>query len=80
MSPEILVCDEIGTKTDYRALQYAVNSGVKLVCTCHAADFSDLKKRPAAGRLIRENAFDYAAILGTGAACGRLTAFYELAT
>lgn len=78
MSPEIIICDEIGSKTDLQALEYAVNSGVKLVCTCHAADFDELKKRPAAGRLIKEKVFDFAAILGTGSKCGRLTAFYRL--
>lgn len=78
MSPEILICDEIGAKEDLRALEYAVNSGVKLVCTCHACDFDDLKRRPAAGRLIKGKCFDFAAFLGTGSMCGRLTAFYRL--
>jgi stage III sporulation protein AA len=78
MSPEILVCDEIGSKEDLAALQYAVNSGVRLVCTCHASEFDELKKRPVVGRLIKEKVFDFAAILGTGSMCGRLTSFYRL--
>lgn len=78
MSPDVLVCDEIGTKGDLEALEYALNSGVRLVCTCHAADFDDLKKRPAVGRLMKQGYFDFAAMLGTGAMCGRLTAFYKL--
>ncbi len=78
MSPDVLVCDEIGAKGDLEALEYALNSGVRLVCTCHAADFDDLKKRPAIGRLMKQGYFDFAAMLGTGAMCGRLTAFYKL--
>lgn len=78
MSPEILICDEIGAKDDLQALEYAVNSGVKLVCTCHASAYDELKKRPAAGRLLKDKVFDYAALLGTGSMCGRLTAFYKL--
>lgn len=78
MSPDVLICDEIGAKGDLEALEYALNSGVRLVCTCHAADFYDLKKRPAVGRLMKQGYFDFAAMLGTGAMCGRLTAFYKL--
>lgn len=78
LSPEIIVCDEIGSKSDLSALEYAVDSGVKLVCTCHASNIDDLKKRQAAGRLIKERVFDSAAILGTGSMCGKLTAFYRL--
>lgn len=78
LSPEMIVCDEIGSKADLSALEYAVNSGVKLVCTCHASSIDDLKKRQAAGRLIKERVFDSAAILGTGSMCGKLSAFYKL--
>ncbi len=78
LSPEIVVCDEIGSKEDLSALEYAVNSGVKLVCTCHAPDLESLKKRRAAGRLIKERVFDYAAVLGTGSMCGRLVSFGRL--
>lgn len=78
MSPEILVCDEIGSKGDLEALEYAVNSGVRLVCSCHAASMDELRKRPAVSRLIKERVFDYAAFLGTGSLCGKLTAFNKL--
>ncbi|MBQ9375641.1 MAG: AAA family ATPase [Ruminococcus sp.] len=78
MSPEIIVLDEIGVKGDLSALSYAVNSGVKLVATCHAGSFDELKKRPAVSKLLKEKVFDYAALLGTGSMCGQLTSFYKL--
>lgn len=78
MSPLILVCDEIGAKGDTSALDYAVNSGVRLIASCHAGSFDELKKRPAISKLMKEKAFDYAAILGTGSMCGQLTSFYKL--
>lgn len=78
LSPEIVVCDEIGSKEDIAALEYAVNSGVKLVCTAHAPDLESLKRRRASGRLIKERVFDYAAILGTGSMCGRVVSFSRL--
>lgn len=78
MSPMILVCDEIGAKGDAAALEYAVNSGVKLIATCHAGSFEEMKKRPGVSKLMKEKVFDYAAILGTGSMCGQLLSFYKL--
>ncbi len=78
MSPEILVCDEIGSKDDLKALEYALNSGVKLIVTCHAPDIAQLKKRTVISRLIKSGAFDNAVFLGTGSMCGRMTSFYRL--
>ena len=35
LSPEVLICDEIGTKGDLEALNMAFNSGVKVILTVH---------------------------------------------
>ncbi len=78
MSPEVLVCDEIGSKSDLDALEYALDSGVKLICSCHAGSFDELKNRPAPARLIKDKVLSCAAILGTGSSCGRLKEFYKL--
>ena len=72
MSPKILICDEIGSKGDSKALEYAVNSGVKIIATAHSPDFEDAKKRITISKLIKENVFDYIAVLGTGVMCGKL--------
>lgn len=78
MSPVMLICDEIGSKEDMKALEYAVNSGVKLVATCHASTVDELKKRPVISKLIKDKVFDCCALLGTGPMCGKMTAFYRL--
>ena len=43
MSPEIIACDEIGTKEDAIAIKYAVCSGVKGIFTMHGSDLKDIK-------------------------------------
>ena len=77
MSPVILICDEIGSKEDAKALEYALNSGVKLIATCHASDYDDLKRRSVISKLLKDKAFDYGAILGVGSMCGQLQSFYK---
>ena len=78
MTPQILICDEIGSEDDLRALRYAVNSGVRLIATAHCSEFDELKKRPAVSKLIKEKCFDYAVMLGSGAACGTVKSISRL--
>ncbi len=63
MSPDIIVCDEIGGDDDIRAIESVVNSGVKIIATIHSDDFSHLTKRPQYTRLMQTSAFDIAIIL-----------------
>ncbi len=45
MSPEIIVCDEIGLNDDTNALMECRNCGVSLVCSAHAKSIQELLKR-----------------------------------
>ncbi len=45
MSPEIIVCDEIGLCDDTNALIECKNCGVNLICTAHAKNISELLMR-----------------------------------
>ncbi len=57
MSPDILVCDEIGNQEDLRAMEAAVHSGVAVLATIHAADRSDLIAKPCFSKLLQTGAF-----------------------
>lgn len=65
MSPQLIVCDEIGTKEDLEALDYAVNSGVNIISTMHSNSIEDVYKKPYMKELFERNAFDYIVLLGT---------------
>lgn len=43
MAPEIIACDEIGSKDDVEAIRYAIYSGVKGIFTMHGKNVEDLK-------------------------------------
>lgn len=45
MSPQIIVCDEIGSEGELSALREAASCGVRTAATAHAADMSDLYRR-----------------------------------
>lgn len=63
MSPDIIICDEIGIDEDYKALSYAINSGVRLVATVHAESIDGAIKRPCISRLLADKVFDYIIML-----------------
>ena len=43
MAPEVIACDEIGSKKDIDAINYAVCSGVKGIFTVHGSNLEDLR-------------------------------------
>ncbi len=63
MSPEIIVCDEIGTSRDADAIINLLNSGVKLIASAHAGGTDELKKRPCIVKLIKAGVFDHVVVL-----------------
>lgn len=45
MSPQVIICDEIGSEEDFKALYQASNSGVCVVASIHSADMDELKRK-----------------------------------
>lgn len=75
MSPKIIVCDEIGSHEDLKALDYAINSGVKLLASCHAESLEDLKNKREIYTLLKSGAFDRCAFLK---GCGKIVKISDL--
>lgn len=53
MGPQIIVCDEIGTKEDIEAIEKATLSGVKGIFTVHASTIKEIKENPNLSKLIQ---------------------------
>ena len=53
MSPQIIACDEIGSKEDMQAIKYAFSSGVKGIFTMHGANIEDIKRNPDIDELLK---------------------------
>ncbi len=66
MSPQIIAVDEIGSMEEYRAMEYALYSGCRLLCTMHGNGVKDLKEKGISGFeravILKKNGttFDYA--------------------
>ncbi len=57
LGAELIVCDEIGSADDARAILSAANCGVPIVATAHATELSELLRRPSIGLLHRAEIF-----------------------
>lgn len=63
MSPEIIAVDEIGSIDDSRAIEDAINSGVKVIATAHGDNINEIIKKSGIRNLVRENLFEKIVIL-----------------
>ncbi len=57
MSPDIVMCDEIGSAEDVCAVSQAVNCGVSVVATVHCTDKDELRSKRNIFELAKINAF-----------------------
>ena len=58
LSPQVIICDEIGSKSDVDAMLEAMNAGVPVIATAHASCEDELLGRPQIERLIDSGAID----------------------
>ena len=54
MAPEVIACDEIGSKEDVEAIKEAVLSGVKGIFTMHGKNLEDIKENKEINELIEK--------------------------
>lgn len=59
LSPQVIICDEIGTNADCIALLQALNSGVGIVATAHADSIQSLVLRPQINEMLKNKIFEY---------------------
>jgi stage III sporulation protein AA len=78
LSPEVLICDEIGTKGDIEALMMAFNSGVNIVTTIHGFTVEDLYKRKVFCDLLDNEILERAIILSNRNGVGTIENVFSL--
>ncbi|SFD53216.1 stage III sporulation protein AA [Lentibacillus persicus] len=76
MSPDVLIVDEIGSKSDVQALLEAINAGVIVICTIHGNSLEALQKRPSLQPLFRQQVFQRFVVLNGQAKPGQIHGIY----
>ncbi len=55
MAPQVIACDEIGSKEDTESIEYAICSGITGIFTAHGSSLDDLKLNPQLAELLEKN-------------------------
>ena len=66
MTPDLIVCDEIGSEEETIAIESILNAGVKIIATIHASNEEEVYIKPQIKRLIATKAFKKIIILSSG--------------
>ena len=77
MSPRIIVCDEMGDRSDVDLLMYSMRCGVSFIATLHANSMNDLRQRQIASEMINTGAFRYIVFLSSET-IGKIEKIYEM--
>lgn len=77
LSPELIVCDELGGADDAAAVEAGLNAGVGMVTTLHAGNVEELLKRGQAQSLLLTGAFQTAVLLDGRERPGKIRGIYK---
>ncbi|MGL4655373.1 MAG: stage III sporulation protein AA [Sarcina sp.] len=78
MSPEVIICDEIGSKSDIDGIVMAYNSGVNVICTLHGNNIEDLYKRDVFKNVLEQGLIEKVIILSSKNGAGNIEAIYDV--
>jgi stage III sporulation protein AA len=77
MSPDVIVCDEIGSHKDMESIVTALNSGVNLITTIHGFGIEDLYSRPVFKDIVENKVFKRAVVLSGKKGAGTVEYIYD---
>jgi stage III sporulation protein AA len=78
LSPQVIICDEIGGMDEAKGIIDSINAGVKVIASAHAASFSELLRRPAIVSLLESGAFEKAVMLSGPSQAGTIRRYVEV--
>ena len=78
LSPEIIICDEIGTYGEIEALNMAFNSGVNIIVTIHGYSIDDVYKRAVFKELLENSILDRIRVLSSRKGPGTIENIYSI--
>ncbi len=78
LSPDIIVCDEIGGEKDILAITKAVHAGVKLVVGVHAGSIDDFLNRKQCFDILKTGSFDILTLMVGKSEPGKISGIYKV--
>lgn len=78
LSPDIIICDEIGNNRDAEYIIQCFNSGVRFIVSVHANNVKELKLRPQLKFIFDSQAFGWIVFLEKSSKIGEIRSIHKL--
>ena len=78
LAPDVIICDEIGSKEDIESLVMAFNSGVSVISTLHGFDIQDLFCRNVFKDILDNKILDLVIVLSNRNKQGEVKSIYKM--
>ncbi|MGN0473909.1 MAG: ATPase, T2SS/T4P/T4SS family [Acutalibacteraceae bacterium] len=78
LSPDVIICDEVGSEEDAKALCEGVNAGVAVISSVHACNADELYTKNSCKRLLETGAFKKIVFLKGGRCRGIVESIIEV--
>ncbi len=78
LSPQVILCDEVGGSGDAQAVAAGANAGVGLVVTIHGRSMEELQRRPQARELLQTGAFYRVVFLAGASSPGKVASVCDV--
>ena len=75
MTPDYIICDELGSEAETAAVLASMNSGVSILATAHAGSLAQAERRLQLRCLLDAGVFRWAVLLG---GCGQVVGIQRL--
>lgn len=77
LSPQYIICDELGSEEETRAVEQSLNAGVSIIASIHAGSVKELCRRRQAAALLQTGAFTSAVLLRGSESPGSIEKIYR---
>ena len=78
MSPQIIICDELGTYEDCQLVAQGFNAGATVIASIHAGSYQELLRRKQAVELLKTGAFGHIVVLSSSNSPCRIAEFIKV--
>lgn len=77
LSPQVIICDEVGDEADLESMKAGMNAGVRMIASIHAGSLRELLQRRQARELLATGAFFSVVLLEGQAHVGKIAEIYR---
>lgn len=79
-SPDVIICDEIGSNDDVDLMLKTMLSGVKVIATTHAGNINELKNKDNIMKILSLNVFEKIVLLDSVDSVGNIQRIFDVKT